>query len=206
MGKSIAVLVYGRLDKCVEHYENILNSIGRDNHIDFFLSSDNSPESLLNDFIKIYNPISYINDKISYTCDLSTYPNVYGSNIDNMIRHFINKGRVFCLLENYIKELNRHYDIVLSIRIDLVFYSDFKFDIIEDNTIYIPRGFDYFGINDQVAYGNIEPMKKYNNIFSNLINLLNNKCIPHPESLTQANIIFNKLFITRVDISYVIEK
>lgn len=32
----IAVLFYGRLNKCVEHYSNIIESIGKENHIDFF--------------------------------------------------------------------------------------------------------------------------------------------------------------------------
>jgi hypothetical protein len=60
----IAVLIYGRLNKCIEHYDNIMNSIGRDNDIQFFLSSDDSPQSQLDDFINIYKPVKYINDKI----------------------------------------------------------------------------------------------------------------------------------------------
>lgn len=32
----IAVLIYGRLNKCVEHYDNIVESIGKHNDIDFF--------------------------------------------------------------------------------------------------------------------------------------------------------------------------
>ena len=38
---KIAVLVYGRLNYCVENYNNIINAIGIENTIDFFLSSDN---------------------------------------------------------------------------------------------------------------------------------------------------------------------
>ena len=36
---KIAVLVYGRLHKCLEHYSNITETIGLENQIDFFLSS-----------------------------------------------------------------------------------------------------------------------------------------------------------------------
>jgi hypothetical protein len=32
----IAILVYGRLNKCVEHYNNIIESFRKDNDIDFF--------------------------------------------------------------------------------------------------------------------------------------------------------------------------
>lgn len=43
----IAVLCYGRLNNCVNHYDNIVESLGKDNHIEFFLSSDSSDESML---------------------------------------------------------------------------------------------------------------------------------------------------------------
>ena len=198
----IAVLVYGRLNKCVEHYENIVESIGKYNDIDFFCSSDNSSESLMNDFIHLYKPKLYNNSTIKYEYDLGKYPGKREeTNIHNMSCHFINKNRVFLLLEEYMNKGNIHYDCVVSLRIDLVFLNNFIFNNLEDNTIYIPYGHDYDGINDQVAYGNIDVMKKYNSI--NPLDLLEkNLSIPHPESLNYANILFNKLQIERVNIRY----
>ena len=118
----IAVLVYGRLNKCVEHYENIVESIGKYNDIDFFVSSDNSSESLFNDFIDLYKPKLYNNSNIQYEYDLGKYPGKRGeTNIHNMTCHFINKNRVFLLLEEYKNKYNIHYDCVLSLRIDIVF-------------------------------------------------------------------------------------
>lgn len=32
----IAVIIYGRLWKCVEHYNNIIENLGENNHLDFF--------------------------------------------------------------------------------------------------------------------------------------------------------------------------
>jgi hypothetical protein len=204
----IAVLFYGRLNKCVEHYSNIIESIGKENHIDFFLSSDNSKEELLNEFIHLYKPVSYNNNKIQYNCDLGNYPDRPGeTNIHNMTCHFINKGRVLHLLKKYIVKENINYDVVISLRIDLVFHNKIIFENIEDNTIYIPAGNDYGGINDHIAYGNIKVMTKYNSIFSNAMNLLEKRLsIPHPESLTYANINFYNLIIKRFDISYIIER
>lgn len=204
----IAVLIYGRLNKCIEHYDNIMNSIGRDNDIQFFLSSDDSPQSQLDDFINIYKPVKYINDKIIHTCDVTKYPGIYPeTNIPNMICHFINKSRVFSLLETYVKEENIHYDIVMSLRVDLVFNGKFIFNTIEDNTLYIPNDYDWLGINDQLAYGNIEAMKKYNNIFNNMMDFLEKRiCVPHPESLNLANINFHKLNTIRVELPYYIER
>ena len=198
---KIAVLIYGRLNKCVEHYSNYMSSLGKD--VDFFLSSDNSSEELLQEFIHLYNPISYTNEKIFYSISLDNYSKRPETNIHNMICHFINKQRVFQLLENH----NETYDIVVSLRIDLVFKDTFDFSNVVENTIYIPNNYDYYGINDQVAYGTMEVMKKYNYIFKNMIYLIfTEKAIVHPETLTLANIKFNELLINRFELSYYIER
>ena len=137
----IAVLVYGRLNNS-EYYDNIVNSIGNENTIDFFLSSDNSSKEFLDKFINTYNPISYINDEIHYTCgDLGRYPGKRDeTNIHNMTCHFINKQRVYNLLENYIGITHIKYDIVMSTRTELFFYEKIIFNKeLEENTIYIPN-------------------------------------------------------------------
>jgi len=209
----IAILVYGRLNKCAEHYNNILEHIGKQNVIDFFLSSDNSSENLLNDFIHLYKPILYNNDPIKYDCDLTKYPYTRPETNDQCIQrmtcHFINKYRVFSLLEEHMNIKNVRYDVVVSLRIDLVFQNSFDFNNLLDNTIYIPVGCDYApnAINDQIAYGKIDVMKKYNSIFLNVIDLLEkNLTIPHPESITYANICFYKLQIERVNLKYNIDR
>lgn len=206
----IAVLVFGRLNKCAEHYNNIRDSLGKENNIDFFLSSDNSSEALLNDFIRLYKPILYTNEQIKYTCDLKKYPGrLPVTNIHNMTCHFINKGRVFSLLEQHIIKENIQYDVIVSLRVELIFNNKFDFTNLENNTIYIPHGNDWInkGLNDQVAYGSLDVMKKYSSIFSNTINLLDAKVsIPHPESLTYANIHFYKLNVKRVNLVHRLER
>jgi hypothetical protein len=165
----IAVLIFGRLNKCVDHYNNVIEKIGDEHVIDFFLSSDNSSQSLLNDFIKLYKPISYINDPIYYDYNLGKYPGrrpeIKDHLMHNMTCHFINKNRVFVLLEDYVNKSNINYDCVISLRIDCLFQSKFIFNL-KDNTIFIPFGYDYGdnAVNDQVAYGKIDVMKKYNSI------------------------------------------
>jgi hypothetical protein len=200
----IAVLIFGRLNKCVEHYKNLVGSLGQDNDIDFFLSSDNSSESLLNDFIHLYKPILYDNSPIHYDYDLGKYPGCIGcKNIHNMTCHFINKNRVFLLLEEYINKCNIHYDCVVSVRIDCFFYDKFVFDNLEDNTIYIPKDFDYGGLNDQLAYGKVDVMKKYNSI--NALDLAEKKlAFAHPETFTRANVFFHNLKVERFDMKYAI--
>jgi len=204
----IAVLVYGRLNHCAEHYNNIKDSIGRQNDIDFFMSSDNSDESLLNDFIRYYKPKLYTNSPIHYDYDIEIYPGKRPeSNIHRMTCHFINKNRVLSLFEEYIRSTDVQYDIVMSLRIDCVFHNNFVFNKLEENTIYIPSGRDYVdkGINDQIAYGNVDVMRKYNSI--NLVNLLEQKLsIPHSENLNYANIHLNNLKIERFNLGYYLHR
>ena len=199
----IAVLVYGRLKQSFNTYNNIINAIGSQYNIDFFVSSDNADKVLLNTFINLYKPILYNNEPIKYDYDLSKYPGKRNeTNCHNMTCHFINKNRVFLLLEQHIANNNISYDIVISLRLDLHFKSMFNFNEILDNTIYIPSGNDYAnGINDQIAYGKVDVMKKYNCM--NPVDLLTKKLtIPHAENLNKANIIYNNLNIKRVFINY----
>lgn len=210
----ICVLVYGRLNKCAEHYNNILDSIGKEHDIDFFCSSDNSSEELLQDFIRIYNPISYTNDKIDYTLDLSKYQKTLETNVDFMIRHFINKNRVFGLLEKYIeKNKNISYDIVISLRVDLLFLNKFNFNnsllssLKNTNSIFIPYINNHRGVNDQLAFGDYNTMKKYMNIINNCVYLIENYSIlVNPEIITKTNIEFYNLQIMNFEISYSIDK
>ena len=205
---NIAVLIYGRLNKCGEHYSNIIEHLVGNNRVDFFASSDNSPESQLNVFIDLYKPVAYDNSPIKYDYDLGKYPGKRSEvNIYNMTCHFINKNRVFSLLEEYINTKNIQYDCVVSLRIDCVFKGKISFNSLDENTIYIPLGCDFIGnaINDQIAYGKLDVMKKYNSI--NPVDLLEKKLsIPHPESINCANIKFHKLNIKRPNIEYKLDR
>ena len=151
----------------------------------------------MNDFIHFYKPKLYNNSIIKYEYDLGKYPGAYSiTNIHNMTCHFINKNRVFDLLEEYINNENIQYDCIISLRVDCIIKNNFEFDNLKDNTIYIPYGYDYLNnaINDQIAYGKVEVMKKHNSI--NPLDLLEkNLSIPHPESLNYANINFHNLQI-----------
>lgn len=211
----IAVLFYGRINKYKEHHANILDSIGREHTLDIFLSCDFEPQESIEEFVNLYTPISYTNDKIYDVNFLDRFPGVpVGTNIQNMVRHFTNKKRVFKLLEEHIEKEHIQYDCVLSLRLDLVFHNAFDFNVINENTLYIPYWrtpfedpslMDYGdpGINDQVAHGPLVAMKKYMNIIDTVVYLLEqNKSIPHPESLNYANLAFHSISTFRTKLTY----
>jgi hypothetical protein len=205
----IAILIYGRLSDFSINYEYMVHALSNYDSVNFFCSSDNSDESHLCEFIDKCKPIDYINDKINideykYFYDFPNYSTTY---IDSMIRHFINKNRVYNLVLKYIEATNKQYDIIMYLRADLKLYDKFNFEHPKDNNIYIPLGADWHGINDQIAYGNPDVMKIYANLIYNCkIIISTNLSYVHPESLTLANLIYNKLIINRYSLSYHIHK
>ena len=204
----VAILVYGRLDGCESHYNNYMETFGDGDHIDFFASSDDSP--LIKDFVRIYKPIAYTNEKINHYVDFSTFPGKYPeTNIQNMACHFINKSRVFFLMEQHMSNTNIQYDAIVSLRVDVLFHNKFINNEIEPNTIYIPEGNDWHvnAVNDQIAIGSFPVMKIYNNIYNNSIELLKTGlAIPHPETLTYCNLFHNNVIIKRIQLTYSFDK
>ena len=143
---KIAVLIYGRLNLCSMSYNYIIESLSNYDSVDFFCSSDNSHESHLHEFITNYKPLDYINDPINtdehkYMYSFPAVPPPE-TNIDKMIRHFINKNRVYNLFLKHIEVNNKHYDIIMYLRADLKIYDKFDFQYPKDNNIYIPEGRD----------------------------------------------------------------
>jgi len=213
----IAVLFYGRVDKVKDTHQNIIDAIGPENTVDYFLSTGEQSVEKLNTFISLYNPIAYTNEKIhfSYNIPSNTFHPSFNCRPRNMICSFINKQRVFNLLESHMEASKVDYDIVFSLRCDIAFKGKLEYDVIQEDTIYIPRSYNGFiwtdftnnlpgftrglrGITDIMAYGKASAMKKYSNIVNNMIHLLNTgNCGMQPEIMTYANIIYNNLEIER---------
>jgi len=216
----IAVLFYGRIRHFDKRY--LLKKLDRSHEIDVFYSCSDEPDDLIDDFINLYEPVSMNCDKITPSVDFADY---LGNNIGtNMAYHFINLKRVFQLLEEHISNTGIVYDLVIATRLDLEIES---IDLVQPktNTIYIPSGYDYFGINDRFAMGSVEVMKHYTNILDNSVFLLNNKLInmniftstiqvietkfiivPYPEILNLENIKYCGLNLERFDMIHGIQK
>lgn len=203
---KIAVLIYGRIDHSDMYYRNIMNSISQEHTCDIFLSSDNPHKEDIDKFISTYKPKGYNTDHIASVHDIQKY-STGGQvcNKYNMPRHFFNKYRVFQLLQRYIEDNGVTYDIVIALRIDMKYQDKISFQTPRPNTIYVPAGDDFFGLNDRLAYGDMDSMGKYLNIYNTYTYILeHNLSICHPESLLFAHIKHSKLnvnrFIFRTDI------
>lgn len=177
--------------------------------IDVFYSCDAEDDSLISDFTSLYNPIAICNEKITYTVDFAAFaaPGPVVANVHNMTCHYINKMRVFQLLERHIQTSGTVYDTILSTRLDIVYTSPIPVCIEEEETIGIPEGNDFGGVNDQIAFGNLETMRVYMNIFSSAEALFKEKqCRLHPETLNMHLLRHNRIYIDRFPLEYCITK
>jgi hypothetical protein len=214
----VALLFRGRLDFFKEQYTKIFDVIGREHIVDIFYSSDYEPPEKISEFKELFKPVKMVNERIIYDNYISKYSsdhtitlksseytekNNFSINYTNECQ-YINLMRVFMLLEEHIKETNIRYDLVICTRIDLNCFSRIPIFIPEKNTIYIPFHSDYGnGINDHFAMGPIEAMKKYCNLYKNLLYLLENKrTLFHSENITKANLIYNNIYVRRFSLIY----
>jgi hypothetical protein len=79
---------------------------------------------------------------------------------------------VFNMLHNHLVGFSlvpKGYDFYVHIRPDMKFNGPLRFSDYEakPNTIYIPKGNDYRGINDQFAFGDYDTMRKYFSVYLN---------------------------------------
>lgn len=208
---KIAILLTGRINDSCEIYKNIMENIVQDNEVDFFVSHIKNPNPIiLKKFTDIYKP------KIIIESD-EIYPNVdkyikrSETNKHNVMCMYLNRQLVFSHFNNYVTSNNIKYDIVMSLRCDLWFNN--KIDLlslnndVKNNFLCIPSDFDYVnGINDQCAFGNIETINIYMNLFNSVINILDRDIILHPETLLKVYLDESKVNIKRPKISYYIKR
>ena len=189
----IAILFTGRINYYKDIYNNIIENIVNNNQYDCYLSTspDITDVDDLKEFIDLYKPVKVINEPIYHNFDYDKYEKlscwVRPRNICDM---WYNRMRIFNVIED-------KYDIILSYRLDLNAFNYMNYEI--NDSIHIPLCDDYSGgINDQVAYGNYNEMKKYMNLYLKLPEILNN-CKMHPETILKYYINNYNLNVKRIE-------
>lgn len=109
--------------------------------------------------------------------------------------------------QDYENQHNFKYDCVIRARSDLLFMSPFYITpSLAPDKIYIPHGYDYEGINDQVAYGSSDLMDKYSTTFDNINDMLQKGERFNPEKLLKTNLVRQQVPIERVHMHYYIKR
>lgn len=137
--------------------------------------------------------------------ELYKYPKAPASNYHRVYSMFYHNKRAFELLEKYKTKYNIEFSVIIKFRGDLKSNSVISLNNILDNSsVYIPNGFDYGGINDQIAYGNFDIMKNYCELGNGNVEKLHlEKNIRyHPETLLFHHLKSYNISITRPNFSY----
>ena len=90
-------------------------------------------------------------------------------------------------------------------RSDIISNSKFPFDeniLVDSNTVYIPNCCDFLGINDQMAYGDFNSMKKYCDEYNNLSTILSKLHHLNPEQILKKYLNNSGLNIKRYSFDY----
>jgi hypothetical protein len=131
------------------------------------------------------------------------YPKANYSNVFSMYYH---NYKCYDLINKYQIKNSIIFDVIVKYRVDI--HSNDTISLIKPNynTIYIPEGYDYEGLNDQIAYGDNESMKLYCSVLLILSNLCMKKINFHPESLLDGGVKSVDLKIIRIPYKYVLHK
>lgn len=212
---KIALLFSGRINKYDEHYQNIIDNIVQNNDIDFFLS--HSPElknENLDGFKELYKPIEIINEEMDFSTDYSNLKLHELTNMNHFMSMWCNRKRVFDALIKHCIATNTMYDLVFSVRLDAYNEEPLLFkEIIEEykiienknnieKTVFVPNGWDWGGLNDQMAFGDFYSMEIYMSLYDTIWELMKEQPRFGPETILLGHLIKNDVSIHRFDYKY----
>jgi hypothetical protein len=105
------------------------------------------------------------------------------------------------LMEEYEKEHEIRFDYVVRMRTDIIYESDFDWDISEES-ITILLGSDWNGYNDKFAIGPRDLMSKYMTRFNFWMSDNDKNISTHNETNLKLWIEFNNINVTRTNLRY----
>jgi hypothetical protein len=118
------------------------------------------------------------------------------------------------MIQQYTEKHNLTFDYVIKWRTDIGIHKGFNelFNTIinlaknddakNENAIYVPAQDMYFGISDQLGFGNYNVMNTYCKCVSNIHIMCSMGYIYHPESLLYSHCKLNNLDIKNFDAFY----
>ena len=202
-----ALLLSGQLRNCRKSYPLIKKNLIDVYDADVFLSTwsdshkiersvlaggSSSDDSTIDELIQMYKPITIEVDK--YEDDLvSRFEKMFEPYKDNapyetkplaVFMMWYKTWKVNELRNRYQEANGFKYDVIIKSRFDLDCDSEIQIIEPQPNEIYIPNGWDWNGgVNDLFALGNNEVMNYYCNMFNNLLPMIRDGHLFHPEYL-----------------------
>jgi hypothetical protein len=208
---KIAVYFSGRITAYDHTIEHILK-MKKENNITFFCSLNLDKITMFEqkffDLLEITEQQYCIQPTPSlpnWVKECLPYTN-RGCRPNNVYSQIFHNQQCWNLIQKFQEKNNMLFDVVCKYRADIVCSEPFSFVPVEENTIYIPEGFDYEALNDQIAYGNIDVMKVYSTLFERFEHICSKRqCIYHPETLVKFNIESNNISVQRFHFTYTLD-
>lgn len=207
---KIALLFSGQLRACKANFNNIKTNILDVLNPDVFVhswsngqDSHNRIDCTTDEFVNLYAPKMHIFEKENYITHINREPN------NKFWIMYYSLFQSYNALKTYEIFQNIKYDIIIRMRTDTNFF-DCNLDFIkniQDNDLYLPRGSDWGGLNDQIGFMGKNVAENYFNVFTNM-NIIRSsdsiKNINSPEHIL-ANSIGSNFNVIRVPIRYRLE-
>jgi hypothetical protein len=94
-----------------------------------------------------------------------------------------------------ITSYSHTFDVVVKYRPDLENRQVMPIvDVVEEDTLYVPCGADYGGLNDQVAYGSMDVMTRYGTCVDHIPEYVSGGSAFHPETLLKKHVQYTCKF------------
>jgi hypothetical protein len=175
---------------------------------DVFISTWDSPN--ISESIKVFNPIAVdienyeagFENKFKLIVKNYEWKLETNANLVSAAAMFYKTMRVHSLLETRNRLFGNIYDVIIKTRPDVRIEEPLELIEPSENTIYIPKGWDWSGgIGDLMAYGGDKVMKDYCMLFYDFRSLLKGIDAINPEKILKSYLEdFDELKIERPEI------
>jgi hypothetical protein len=222
--KHIAIFVPGRLYRnnryCFDFLQTLKEKLLAENIKPIFfasLSQECDVPSVTEEFGKLFNiiPEEQLNlESVHIPSDIYNFPKRPETDYENTFRMFYHNYRCFQMIQKYSKKNNINFDYVIKWRTDIKIYKNFNElcdsiislskndEIKNENAVYVPAQDMFWGISDQLAFGNYRVMNIYCQCVLNIHIMCHSGIIYHPETLLYNHCKLNNLYVKNFDAFY----
>lgn len=206
--KQLAICISGSLRSLEYCIDNFINNVYEPNKENFnitlfyFLPDDINSKKIdllnkLNPVIKIEKDIEHPNLNILWIGNHISKDNVSKVGIKGYIQQLYGIEQSFIMMEQYEKENDIVFDVILRCRSDVIFTEPVYINKYDLNNIIVPFFNTCHGINDRFAFGNRNIMKVYMNMYSNIYKITKtNKIKINAEMFCKYNLDFHNIKYT----------
>jgi hypothetical protein len=206
---NVAIILSGRIVS--KDYESSINQLRRTfskYNTTYFLSINKSvhDEAYTQRFMKDMDITrERVNIETTILPDgLETFKKKKESDYQRTYSMYYHNMRGFELINRYTEKYNTKFDRVVKYRTDIDNTTNNTINLLlcDRETVYVPEGCDFGGINDQIAYGDMETMCKYSQCAKNITKMCESGIVYHPEMLLKKHLEIERVNISRFKYIY----